>query len=40
VSFSINTNIASLQSRQYLEQTNNYLSRTFRILSEPNNRLR
>lgn len=28
MSFSINTNIASLQSRQYLEQTNNYLSRT------------
>ena len=28
MSFSINTNIASLQSRQYLEQTNKYLSRT------------
>jgi len=28
VSFSINTNIASLQSQQYLEQTNNYLNQT------------
>ena len=28
MSFSINTNIASLESQQYLQQTNNYLNRT------------